>query len=69
MLNTEEFLTVASFVKWLHNEAMSKEDLSRIISVFENNRLDVSSIDQETATAIQVRLRQVMHNKFSGGKT
>lgn len=65
-MNFDELLIVASFVKWIRSEPLSKEDINRIVTVIEKNDLAISSADQQTAAAIQVRLRHIVNTRFGG---
>jgi len=69
MFDHNTMLTTAAFIKWQRGEPMSKEDLERIIGVLENSPLSISNVSPEDTAAIQVRLRQVLHNKFGMPKS
>ena len=54
-----------AFDKWIDREPMSAEDFERIMYIFQNNDLALSSTDPARAAALQVRLRAIIQEKYT----
>ena len=62
--NVGEYLTTAALLKWQHGEPLSREDFERILSVIQTRDLTLSSVDQPTFAALQVKLRSIVQQKY-----
>ena len=68
MVDTDELLTMAAFVKWIRAEPLSREDIERVLVVMQKNDLKVSMIDAQTWAAMQVKIRHILNERFGGPK-
>lgn len=68
-MDEDRLLTIAAFIKWVRGEPLAKEDVERILHVMQFNELKISLTDPAILAGLQVRIRQILNERFGGPPT
>lgn len=68
MSEAERYHTIGAMMKWVDGEAMSIQDLERLIKVFETKLLQTSQVDPASLSGAQMRLRDALSKYYQTPK-